>query len=299
MLKPVLDATEAQWIIHGLDRPPLVSGFVPTGFDRHARILHPGWQIKKDTKRPVRWADMAKHTGRPFHRLSHWPEVSGVPRTDDDRISQIVSGGGVVIDYPDEGKLPEIVAKPLRDILAKHVSPDESCWFGVWVGFGCDYKPEIPITSSIDTRFREWHLFKGPIAAIGFQFFLQQDYTANIIWPDGRTWFVSTDIDLDTTYVGGSIKLIDELLNAKDLEAVEAHRDDYVTPIDHTAYNSDSYPTRSTLERYGEEASAQGCWAGRSGWRAWIDRWITGRYFAGPRATRRMRFGLRKPKHED
>ena len=232
LLKPVLDTAEAQWIIEGLNRTPQVNGYVPAGFERYARILHPGWRIEKGKKTPVRWADTAKFTGRPFHRLSHWPEISGMPLIDGPAVDLIVNAGGVVIDYPDEGKLPEVVAEPLRDILAQHVPPGESCWFGVWIGFGCDYKPEIPPTLSINTGDREWDLFKGPVEAVGFQFFPRADYTANVIWPDGRTWFVGTDIDLDTTYIGGSAELIDELLGAQGLEAVEAYPDDYATPND-------------------------------------------------------------------
>ena len=37
---------------------------------------------------------------------------------------------------------------------------------------------------------------------------------------------------LDTTYIGGSAELIDELLGAQGLEAVEVYPDDYATPND-------------------------------------------------------------------
>ena len=52
-------------------------------------------------------------------------------------------------------------------------------------------------------------------------------------------WIVGTDIDLDTTYVGGSAELIDELLGAQGLEAVEAYPDDYATPNDSLDYAGD------------------------------------------------------------
>ena len=234
-----MDAAQAQWVVDGLDQTPRVSGFVPKGFERHARILHPGWRIEKGARTPVRWADLAKRSGHPFHRLSHWSELSGMPLIDKPVIDLIIAAGGVVIDRPDEGRLPEAVAKPLRKVLVQHVLPGESCWFGVWTGFASEYKSEIPVTLTIDTGFREWDLFKGPIDALGFQFFQRVDPTANIVWPDRRTWFVSTDIDLETTYVGGSAELIGELLGAQGLEAVEAYPDDPVAPNGQFAHNDD------------------------------------------------------------
>lgn len=237
MLRPVADIAEAQWIVDGLGQALRVGGVIPAGFERHARILHPGWRVEDGVRTPVRWADMAERSGRPSHRLSHWSELSGMPLIDEPAIEAIVSAGGVVIDRPDEGRLPEAVAKPLREVLARHVMPSESCWFGVWTGFASPYKPEIPTTSSIDAGFREWDLFKGPIDAVGFQFFQRENYTANVIWPNRRTWFVSTDIDLETTYVGGSAALIGELLEAQGLEAVEAHPDDPVAPSEPFAHN--------------------------------------------------------------
>jgi len=80
-------------------------------------------------------------------------------------------------------------------------------------------------------------LFKGAVDAVGFQFFQRGSSTANVIWPNRRTWFVSTDIDLETTYVGGSAALIGELLEAQGLEAVEAHPDDPVAPSEPFAHN--------------------------------------------------------------
>ena len=47
------------------------------------------------------------------------------------------------------------------------------------------------------------------------------------------SWCVATEIDLFCTYVGGSRKLIDELLADDRLEVWEAHLDDP------TAYDSD------------------------------------------------------------
>ncbi len=40
----------------------------------------------------------------------------------------------------------------------------------------------------------------------------------NVLWPQDRTWLVSTGIDLDSTVVGGSERLVDHLLSVPGLE---------------------------------------------------------------------------------
>ena len=42
----------------------------------------------------------------------------------------------------------------------------------------------------------------------------------NIWWPADRAWFVATDIDLDSTYIGASQECIEALLSHPALEAV-------------------------------------------------------------------------------
>lgn len=51
----------------------------------------------------------------------------------------------------------------------------------------------------------------------------------NLIWPSDRRWFVASEIDLDSTFVGGSAELIGELLGDPRLEAWPAHPTDPVT----------------------------------------------------------------------
>ena len=48
-------------------------------------------------------------------------------------------------------------------------------------------------------------------------------------WPADRAWFVSTDIDISSTYVGGSAELAERLLADELLEVFPAELDD---PID-------------------------------------------------------------------
>jgi hypothetical protein len=48
--------------------------------------------------------------------------------------------------------------------------------------------------------------------------------TLNLAWPDDRSWFVASEIDFDSTVVGGSRELVDRVL-ASGLETAEIGAD--------------------------------------------------------------------------
>jgi hypothetical protein len=50
----------------------------------------------------------------------------------------------------------------------------------------------------------------------------------NIWWPDDRAWCVATEVDLDSTYVGGSAGCIRSLLDHPALEAFPSELADRV-----------------------------------------------------------------------
>ena len=58
--------------------------------------------------------------------------------------------------------------------------------------------------------------------------------SANLWWPEDRAWCVHTEIDLNTTYIGGSQRLIDAILASEKLEAYQ------LEPTDQITYDSDT-----------------------------------------------------------
>ena len=77
------------------------------------------------------------------------------------------------------------------------------------------------------TPQRSFILFSGPLDAIdAFGRAGPPWLPPNLWWPDDRAWFVSTDIDLASTYVGGSRVCIDAILSAEEVEALPASVDD-------------------------------------------------------------------------
>ncbi len=136
---------------------------------------------------------------------------------------------GGAVEPPDTGELPPAASKPLRDILASHCKSGD-CWLGVWRGWSWNYRKHIPKTRHVNTGTRDWDLFKAPLRMMDMSFFVGVDKsTANLIWCDDPDWWITTDIDLNSTYIGGDKKLIQEILDSPALEALPVNVDDGIT----------------------------------------------------------------------
>ncbi|MGH9023894.1 MAG: hypothetical protein ACRDV9_12475 [Acidimicrobiia bacterium] len=71
---------------------------------------------------------------------------------------------------------------------------------------------------------RDYLLFEGPLTAASEMghwptptWFLPQ--SPNLFWPHDRAWCVASEIDFDSTLVGGNEALIEEILHEPSLEA--------------------------------------------------------------------------------
>ena len=120
--------TAAGWI-----RPRLAGGLgqvadtIPTGFEAYARILHP---IEGAREESLRWADVAAVTGRTIHPEVQWHTLIGAP-----------DPWSPASDLWDEGEpaqgslaLPQLLA--LCEVLARHTSTPDDCYFALWEGWG-------------------------------------------------------------------------------------------------------------------------------------------------------------------
>jgi hypothetical protein len=131
------------------------------------------------------------------------------------------------------------VAARLAAVLARHTTTPENCVFGRWDGFGFDLPdPEQPPRLLL----RGGHdvvLVRGAVTdAVRNLAPEPHEQSANVWWPADRAWCVVTDIDLTSTYVGGSAACIAELLGTPGLEAMPA------APGDSTALAADTINPR-------------------------------------------------------
>lgn len=213
-MRPSGDVHDADWAITRLDAEHAyeVRGLVPPVFEAYVRLLHPLTTADRAGRRLIRWRDLAGAAelaalGRrvQFHMLA-------------DRAG--VNEPGI----PSHGHLPDEDLAMLGDVLPGHTGTTGRCWFGVWTGYGPTGDVPSPGITRPAPLAREYYLYTGALSDVGT---LRPG--PGIWWPDDRAWFVATDVDLDSTYIGGPAALADQLLKHPHLEALPAEPDDSVT----------------------------------------------------------------------
>jgi hypothetical protein len=221
------DVSTGVWISSGRRRgtPGTVGALVPAVFEAYARVFHPAVRYAGDDDVEVPWADVAAHNGTAAHPLMQWQAVTGNwDYTDSD------SQPPVWDDAPSQGHLPVAPAGRLAAVLGRHTGTPESCLFGRWHGFGYDLtSPDVPPRLLLRGN-HDVVLVRGAVTdAVRNLAPEPWEQSANLWWPADRAWCVVTDIDLMSTYVGGSAACIAEVLATPGLEAVPAAPGDAIT----------------------------------------------------------------------
>jgi hypothetical protein len=215
---------QADWIAERLSAPQerVVASIVPGGFDAYVRLLHPIGAWKDAESIAVRWSEVAAWSGRALDRDSQFHAIA-VSR---DGSEQPPPWHGA---KPLPGSLEPDDAGALIDVLARHTSTPSRCWFCIWDGYGWDDMPGRPHPIPAEVRagprvrlpWRDYFLYSGPIDA-ALAFVDSEGQTPNLFWPDDRAWCVASEIDLSSTYVGGSRQLATELVEERRIEALAA-----------------------------------------------------------------------------
>lgn len=217
------DVSRGVWLSSARRRgePGTVSALVPAVFEAYARVLHPAIRYDGDDDVEVPWRDVATHNGTAVDPHGRWLAVTGGP---------VESQPPVWDDAPSEGHLPVSLAVRLVDVLGRHTTTPDDCVFGRWDGFGYDLTdPDVPPRLLLRGG-KDVVLLRGTIAdAVRNLAPEPHEQSANLWWPADQAWCVVTDIDLTSTYVGGSAPCIAELLATPGIEAIAASPDD---PVD-------------------------------------------------------------------
>lgn len=219
------DASCAAWIAAAV-RPfdYTVGSVVPPGFEAYARVFHPAHASSRSDgpeSLEVRWAEVAAANSRIMHPAAEWGSIIG---SWDCR-----EQAGVWDKPPLTGSLPAQVARRLTAVLEQHTRVPEPCWFGVWTGRG-PLDVELAAAPRFELPNREMWLLRGTVRAAAVSPYPRPRFdSVNVWWPEDRTWCVSTDVDLMTTYVGGSADCICALLGETSVEALAVSVDQRVT----------------------------------------------------------------------
>ena len=192
-----------------------VGSLVPEGFADYARIFHPAHRGDE----PVTWRAIAETNGRTVHREMQFGNIAGSwresPRPD------------LWTSAPPSGTLPPELARVLAAVLRAHTATPERIWFAAWEGWG-GFDPATP---RFEHPNRRYYLAAGTIddAAATVYPDAWAAQSASMWWPDDCAWFVATEVDLDSTYLGASRACIDALLARRQIEAVRAELSDSIT----------------------------------------------------------------------
>lgn len=251
MLSVIDDVSPADWIAPRLGgRFGAVGLTVPRGYPAYARICHPA---KNKTGEPVSWSEVAEATGRRPHALMQWHGIVGSP--DSLNMKNSLWDGA----NPCRGSLPPLSLSVLCDRLAQgQHEPD--CYFCLWEGYGGletygwlegDVTSDSKMTAQdrhiftsdelsrprLHLPHRDYVVLAGPLrSALRIGSFAANSFwpqSPNLFWPADRTWCVATEIDFDSTLVGGPEQLVDAILRTPELDAWP------VTVDDSLAYDGD------------------------------------------------------------
>ncbi|CAN5300033.1 hypothetical protein BH20ACT5_BH20ACT5_01540 [soil metagenome] len=251
MLRPELDVSPAQWLAPRLSgRFGAVTRQVPAGYPAYARVFHPAHDEHGE---PVSWAHVAEVTSRQVHPTMQWHALIGSADSANPA-SDLWPG-----DNPEIGNLAAQPLAALCDVLARHTGTAETCWFCLWEGYGWIHgSPSVSImyastdpneiTSSpapvppalsqeqldgprVRHPHRDYFLFSGPLpAAVDMGWQVSPDWfdpqSPNLFWPEDRAWCVASEIDFDSTLVGGSTALVEALVAEPGLEVWPVEPDD-------------------------------------------------------------------------
>jgi hypothetical protein len=222
------DVSVGEWIHRAIRGRTGVAGIVPAVFEAYARVFHSAVRYAGDVDLDVPWAEVTVANGTVAHPRMQWPAVTGSWA-----FMHADSQPPVWDDAPAEGHLPTSLAAAVSEVLARHTTTPEDCLFGRWDGFGFDSAaldgvPRLRLPGAHDVV-----LVRGRVRdAVRNLAPEPNEQSANLWWPADRTWLVATDIDLMTTYVGGSRDCIDELLAVPVLEVAPATPEDSLTFAD-------------------------------------------------------------------
>ena len=239
------DPERGRWVLDALGPFATFEGIVPPLFEAAVRILHPA---SDDAGERLRWRDVAERAGTVLHPLAQWEDLSRHDRT---------------LGAPRLGELDLDELAAIADVLAGATTTPERCSAAFWEGTGvlgtfavvtarrtdgADALPEehddgrptgrdhpaIAAAGSIGLPQRECLLFALDVRVLTEPTWARDngfaDATGTVVqtplalWPEDRAWYLASEIDFDSTLIGGSEELVARILALADLGVIEALR---------------------------------------------------------------------------
>jgi hypothetical protein len=242
-----------------------IASLVPLGYAAYARVLHPALGRDGETvtwKRVVVWSARTYHPLMQFDRISKGVAQSAArpfeqaPRAGDlfplasckalysvltgftlspDRCWLGVWDGYGQLAYPKSAAV--IVAtganrSQIRDesprlhrrsrrLARRQATPKDPDFATQWA----EMSERIGSAPRFELPGRRYLLATAPVGE-ACEFSTSLGNSPNLAWPEDRSWFVATEVDLDSTLVAGERSCIDALLANEMLEVLEVQPED-------------------------------------------------------------------------
>jgi hypothetical protein len=247
--RPASSADAARWLTDRVDiwGPHWVTNMVGSGFEAYARLLHPLAEPGAPT-----WAQVARSNGRIMHPSAQWGKISS-SQPGPLKAAEVFAGRSHP-NNPHRGNLNGWALEALCAVLAGHTTTPQTCYFAVWEGCGglgeprpgsfmtayhrSDPNPSPPRPAPAEwqldlsgprfpmPRRDSYYLFEGHVGEavrigqwVHETFFISQ--SPHFFWPADHAWYVGTEIDDDSTFIGGSCELVNELCASEVLEVLQ------------------------------------------------------------------------------
>lgn len=213
---------------------------VPKGFEAYARVFHPAYDAEWN---PASWTEVAEACGTTPHGEMQWHAIVGQPTYQPNNDSKWPG------QEPSVGEMDIPLLDALCEILAAHATNPTRCFFGL-----CTIDSWGDVFSKAELRDhrllklplgRDHIVLAGPLSAVvqildergGLSFAMHEEGSEspskgelaellkpgraapNLIWPDDDSWLVVSEVDFDSTLVGGSGELVDAIVASPKLEA--------------------------------------------------------------------------------
>ncbi|MEI9908067.1 MAG: hypothetical protein WDO06_09505 [Actinomycetota bacterium] len=222
---PPNSSEPVEWIKGQLLFENRVGAWIPNNFASYVRILHPAYVGREldplSGYISVPWSKVGEWSGKEVSTTSHIRDV--MFRSDSHWWREVGS-------EPAQGELESSQLSVLLEMLLKATPALNEIWMLIWTGYGGS--PDtiglpIEVSNSLTNSGRKYILRKGSIAISNIEpSEVTHENPPTFWWPDDRSWFASCDIDGTSTYVGGSERLIAEILENPTLETFRAKLDD-------------------------------------------------------------------------
>jgi hypothetical protein len=241
-----------------------VASLVPDGFEAYVRILHE--TDEEDSGSPSTWAAVAAWSGRTYHPVMQFDLIAdpvsasapNAPFTQPD-LGHLAEQCQLLYDvlargtsseecwvgiwdghgsfgYPtsmaffaSDAELPETrPRKPLLERASKQTARREREaieMHGDLARGSIDVAHRAASAPKFELPGRTYLLLRALLSAV-CESETELHAAANLVWPDDHSWWVATEIDFDSTLVGGSRELADDLLQHSGLEVVEVRPED-------------------------------------------------------------------------